>query len=565
MSDVAFLFDSNDIIKTRSDRQDFIKIFFSPDENISSYRNFIDIKDIYDSYTYCNRFLKDILDIRINKSCRDWVSIINSLMFIEIFYHFLRGTYLMKTIKRIIEENNPDCIYISKELLSYFTNYIDDKFSYITKINGKGYNRVRWLFAGTIRMISKVFLLIVKRAGLIHKISSDCVNKILYIIQFWRVDSEALIPVIKKCNEKGLGFNLVASSMGAYNKLRGEGFLPVEIESGLSILDIISAVMYSFFLWFKVFREFDRKARQKGMSRTLRRLILYSDTFKPNTIFQFITTLYAIRGIYYKLKPSIIVIADDLHSTGRASCIIAKKMRIPSICLQNGPISVEDYGFIPVFADRFIAWGEDVKSRFLLYGENENRLVVCGSPKYDDLVQNIDDMERYDGEYILYASSMYEDKEVSENIDSVKTVCKSLGRKLLISLHPSMKEDYFVNKLEDRDLEYEIQREGLVSAIKKARLVIVGNSGAGIEAILMGRDLIIFNPGHIDGFIPYAKYGAGFEVYNRDELLEKVRAILSDSVNLEEGRKRFISAYLSGIDGMSSDRILDFIERIKLK
>ena len=563
MSVVAFLNDSSEVFKSRFEMKDVIKVFFSPFENNCSYRNYFCIKDIYDYSRYCNKLLKEILDIRKNKNYRDWIGIVNSLLFIEIFFYFLNGKYLTKAIKNIIERTKPDYIYVSKRLPPYFVGFIREEFPHIKVKNGKGYDIIRWLFTGTLRVIIKSVLLIINRIHLISLSRSISLNKILFLIQFWRVDSEALLPVIKRAKDKGVSFNLVTSSIGAYNRLKDEGCLPIEIESGLSISDIISGIVLSYILWFKTLHEFIRKTSQKGLSRTFKRLMLYCDAFRPNTIYQFIMTLYGIRGILSNLKPSTVVVADDLHSTGRASCIIARKMGIPSICLQNGPMSVEDYGFIPIFADKFIAWGEEVKSSFISYGEEASKIEVCGSPRYDELFQKIDVSGKYDCEYILYASSMYEDKELDEDISAIKMVCKHLRVKLLISPHPAMNEDYFVKKLEDGDIQYEIERGGLVSAIKKSRLVIIGNSGAGIEAILMGKDLIIYNPGHISGIIPFAKYGSAIEVNNKDELLEKVKSLLSGNINLEEGRKRFICAYLSGVDGRSCDRVLEVIEGLR--
>ncbi|MGQ9706774.1 MAG: hypothetical protein ACUVWP_07240 [bacterium] len=565
MSSVAFLNDKDDFKKRIFNSSDVTKIFFNPYKNNNTYRDYLEIKDIYNAWTDCNKTLKDILDIRDNKLHKSWVDIINSLLFIEIFFQFLRATYMTDVIKRIIEKKKPNCVFISKRLPRYFLDFVNERYSYLSIKGGRDYKNIRLPIITTMKIAFKTIIMIMKRISFIRIRRQRQTNKVLFLIQFWRVDLEMLLPVMRKFKEKGIEFNLITSSIKAYKKLMNEGFFSDEIDSGLSISDIFSALISSYYLWFSVVGKFNREARRFRLNRAFRRFLLYSEAFQPNTIFQFIITLYALDGIYNKLRPSLLIVADDLHSAGRAGCIIAKRRRISSICIQNGPISVEDFGFRPLFADKFIVWGEEVKSWLVSFGENENRIIVCGSPKHDELVLKIGNLKDSENDYILYASSMYEDKEASENILAVKTICKYLGRKLLVSPHPAMSIDYLINKLNDDSVEYYIEREGLISAIKKSRLVITGNSGAGIEAVLMGKDLIVYNPGCIKGFIPYAKYGAGIEVDSIDELKDAVKSILDGCVNLNEGRKRFISAYLSGLDGRSAERIFKVVEELKLK
>jgi len=557
---LALLYNNKEKVEKLGQNTEITRVYFDTLEEKHSYRDYIGIEDIYESHIQTNKLLKKALTD--NKKPFNRVSdAICSLVYIELFFNLWRSMYISKIISNIIEKYKPDRIYISERLPVYFHHIITNRFKGRVD-GGRRYRPMRWFVYGclsalyiSIKLLLGKMTRFTSRRGIVSRAP-------LFIVQFGRTDIDALLPVMRYFRDIGYDYNVISTSEKAIERLDEEGFRTLYKDFLHSSYDILFTLLTYISIWFRFIPYIRKNFKRAGIEHTLTKYLIYNKSIKPGSIFQLILTLKTYERIFRRKKPSVVVVADDLHSNGRSACIIARRCGVPSFCLQNGPISVDDFGFRPIFADRFIAWGEETRRWLISHGEDESRVIVCGSPRYDALKQIIDSSQEGGEKCILYANSMFEDREVSERLEGIIYLSKRIKHRLIIAPHPSMPPEYFIHKVTNKGVEYQVLKGGLMNAIRKAVVVIIGNSGAGIEAIISGKDLIVYNPGRIDSFIPYSRYGAAVEVYDTTELVKATEEILNGNIKLEEGRARFIDDYLMGLEGRSVERIVRIIEGI---
>ena len=91
------------------------------------------------------------------------------------------------------------------------------------------------------------------------------------------------------------------------------------------------------------------------------------------------------------------------------------------------------------------------------------------------------------------------------------------------------------------------------------------NSTAAIEAIILDKPVIVVNlTGEVD-IMPYAQSGAALGVYKEEELVSAINDALNDKNTirqLKEARKMFESEHAYKVDGKSTERVVELIERI---
>ena len=91
-------------------------------------------------------------------------------------------------------------------------------------------------------------------------------------------------------------------------------------------------------------------------------------------------------------------------------------------------------------------------------------------------------------------------------------------------------------------------------------LVLVGQSTLGLEAMVLGRPVVVLNPSRSFEFVPYVREGAAPVVYERSELVPVIRGLLGpERERFEKGRRRFVELYASAADGGSTKRVVDLI------
>ncbi len=94
--------------------------------------------------------------------------------------------------------------------------------------------------------------------------------------------------------------------------------------------------------------------------------------------------LERIEAHFARLRPHVLVVDEDQTPLARIAVHAARRQGIPSIVLQHGVPRVA-FGFVPLAADWFFAWGESSRRQLVDFGVPGERIAVTGSARHDAL------------------------------------------------------------------------------------------------------------------------------------------------------------------------------------
>ena len=233
-------------------------------------------------------------------------------------------------------------------------------------------------------------------------------------------------------------------------------------------------------------------------------------------------------------------------------------------------------------------WNKAVKRKLVESGGLAEKIVVTGSPGHDMLyhkdiyfnqeatnrIYNSLNIER-DKEIILFLSQPFasggyctvaEQRRLTESV--IESAAQSGESILVIKLHPreSINEYAYLEGHPAKD-RFRVVSSGdveLYSIMQASRLIITQSSTAGLDAVLLGKDIINVNL-IIKAQPDYVKRGTTLAVYTESELAPAIQRILNDEatrVNLRKAREKFIKNNFPTFDGKATERIMELISQM---
>lgn len=223
--------------------------------------------------------------------------------------------------------------------------------------------------------------------------------------------------------------------------------------------------------------------------------------------------------------------------------------------------------------------GEYTKNLFIKQGVNSSKLVVTGQPRYDIITQGEFNKESIynqlaipddKGIIVLATQWFVEDKtwKAKERTEFIISVVKAVkefpDKQLVIKLHPIENvKDYekILNEIDSNTiLCKDINIYGLIYA---SEILMTVSSTTALEAMILGKPVIIVD--FTNKPIPtiYAECGAAVGVYNEADLAPTIEKVLySQKVQreLKNNRKKFVYEHAYKIDGQASKRVVDLIK-----
>ncbi len=271
---------------------------------------------------------------------------------------------------------------------------------------------------------------------------------------------------------------------------------------------------------------------------------------------------------------NLIVNEGDLSPRCRSLVEVGKRMKIPSLCIQEGATIIKDSprGFFPLISNKIAAWGQSSKEYLKGLRINKKRIEITGCSKFDPYLKQKHPEKKE--KLIILATEPSErgyfmDKERVEIIKTVAEVMKEFPEyKLLIKQHPREETDAYKIlrdlKIETKNIRI-MKEEPIEDLIRASEMLININSTVAIETILIGKPLI-----NIDIFncrpeiSMFTKFNTSILVKNGEQLRKAIKKILSKNYmqKYEKSKKKFLEWYLYKMDGKSSGRILALIENM---
>lgn len=313
----------------------------------------------------------------------------------------------------------------------------------------------------------------------------------------------------------------------------------------------------------------------------------------------------AVRTCLRAEHPSVVVLGNDLGILERLFVAEARRLGIPSLLVQDGVIALRPVPAPPVpvgvrvvrgalmalglrmpdakpygqnGADRIAVMGEAVARWLTAQGVPAERIAVTGQPRYDLLhalqtstaqPAGLEPPGLPEGKrIILFASQPYIRHKVCAEADArriwqtVVAGVRALGANyhLVAKLHPS--EDLAWTRRwlgKDFPAQWTMTRDvDVISLLWRADALVTVISSTALEAICLGKPVVLLDLGIMPESIPYLESGVALGAKDAEDLTERLRQALEDEATrrrLAQAREAFVSAYAGPMDGQASLRV----------
>jgi hypothetical protein len=283
-----------------------------------------------------------------------------------------------------------------------------------------------------------------------------------------------------------------------------------------------------------------------------------------------------INRLLERYRPDMIIVPQDVKDIPRLLVMAAQMRGIPTVATEHGIIADYPHRVLPL-ADTIAVWGEANVRFYLARGFRRQRLAIVGQPMLEKAYQG----RRADLEtgrtpnrtacVILFAAQPYvpisarnSAREVLAMLEMVVDACrKKMHWELLIKLHPAM-DGSEITTLDLSDVNIRIINSGSTyDLISLADVVLTWSSTVGLEALVLGKPLIVLQiPGKND-FVPYVSYKAASGASTAAQLtaaIESITTVQDTTTDTGEGVARFIHDHVDIIpERRSVDRFIDLV------
>lgn len=286
---------------------------------------------------------------------------------------------------------------------------------------------------------------------------------------------------------------------------------------------------------------------------------------------------------YAILRPKLVVLREAVRAIEKTVAFTARMSNIPSLVIQHG-ILAERNVYTRLHSDWIALWGPADINQYAIYGNDTAGCVVTGKPLHDKMTDNITlTQASAPGEKaVLYIADCFKPPKQRINVyyhqdaehRRLKSVLAAMeafpDKRLIIKPHPfdpidnGTLVDY--QKRGGKNIVIAGGREDIIQLIRRSDLVIVANfSSATLDAVILGKPVIILNFFKCPDLVPYADRGVAVRVTRPEEIYSAIKRVFDDeklNAWLAANRKDFIYDYAYKVDGKSNERVLALIREL---
>lgn len=297
--------------------------------------------------------------------------------------------------------------------------------------------------------------------------------------------------------------------------------------------------------------------------------------------------LHLYTDVYLELfeysRPGHVVVADDTTTQGRIAVLAAQLLRIPTLNIQHGAIAdVQHYRY--AIADRIAVWGEHDRDLLLRNDVPEEKIVITGQPRFDDLGRRTHDTAELRLQFgvpashrvLLWATTPFVPRLSYDFPDRNRRYLQALldllvresSWNLVIKLHPrDQRVDYeaVLAEVEPavRSRVRILQEEDIQQLLPIAEVLLAWNTSVIQEAVLMEKPIIGLNFFSFPEAIPSVSEGVALPARNSEELSQSLHRALanaeSTSAAMAEARQKYIARHLKADERTAVERIIELI------
>ena len=280
----------------------------------------------------------------------------------------------------------------------------------------------------------------------------------------------------------------------------------------------------------------------------------------------------ALKNAIDRVRPDMLVLAE-VNYIARDAVRCAKSLGIQTFVVQHGtPNKFSLHAFTPFEADAMATWGQFTCDYLIENGVNASKLLATGGPVFDGLLESNPDRQRIASElgidpnkkWVVFTtqSSGAGGRPTPWEIErSIKSVCNAVEKledcELVFQVHPGQDMD---------DVKRHVTNDAIVckysstnDLIAECELLITLFSTTALDALCMGKPILLINLEADVEFFPLAGMGAAFEARSEEEVGEHIHSILSGNAAFDQ--KEAKDYLLCGADGKATERVCEEIMR----
>ncbi len=283
-----------------------------------------------------------------------------------------------------------------------------------------------------------------------------------------------------------------------------------------------------------------------------------------------------LRQFLARSGTKVLLTGTDVQPETRLAVSVARGMGIPSVTMQHGvlPGNPEDLEYVPAWSDYVAVWGEQGLRWFEEAGIEPSRLVVTGCPRFDSYA-NLRRVPRTPGaEEEVVVTLLLNPSAPSVRSAMLAEYLEALREtpwRLRIRLHPAESESQFQRLWQDlapsevRGRTTISQSEPLQQVLRASDAVVTYDSTAGLEAMLLGKPVVIYGSHLFPTASPYPNWDGNPLPTTPAALREALHHLLVDPAGREEvieAQDRYVQRENHGLDGKATQRITNLVLRV---
>lgn len=288
------------------------------------------------------------------------------------------------------------------------------------------------------------------------------------------------------------------------------------------------------------------------------------------------------KSLLSKISISSILVWSESGFNEQIIIHLAKKFGIPTVLLQHGVYNDDknsyEFNFfsgnICNLCDKFAVWGNTLAKYAVAGGVPEQKIVIIGSPSYDNTFELNKKHRRKKNDYILLATTAPRQIHVSGHqidtnefyetvLTSISKTVISLNKNLVIKLHPFQYEHNITNLIHKIHPEIKIIQKGdILPLIANCDIFLtISTSSTILEGQILGKPVINIKTNYDAWGVPYVLRNGSCVRIPIDEFKETLELlILNDKLRNDviENGNRSVNDYLSN-HGNASNELLKYL------
>ena len=308
--------------------------------------------------------------------------------------------------------------------------------------------------------------------------------------------------------------------------------------------------------------------------------IIFYNIFEKYTLL--IRYFVSLKVIIRKINPQLVIVLSGNDPFDILATHLAKSYNIPTLFIPHALIS-KRRDYFALEQDYIVCGGKRDSDYYVSLGTLQDKIRILGIPLYDKAYEEITKIKseenvkefitakfnlRPENRIILLVTSFHEDHIRAKIFKSVVNAVQDLKDcQLVVKLHPIETDEFYrriISQEGFNDIPL-IQEKILHKLIIASDLVIGSISGAQIESLLLGKNVINLIYERLSDPLLMDKYNAAITVFNPNQLENAITKSLYDQETqkmLYDGRKQYIEYCHYKFDGNSSLRVYDLINEI---